>query len=379
MTQMKSTTMTTCGHRYCAKCINEWVDRRHNCPCCNTHLDLNQLIKDHQFDSMMASIQTEKEKSEASYFESLINSAASSSQNDGTHNLSPVEEVLKNHLKKSLAAHEKYFQTLKKEFKQKLNKLESDTDEAILQLKTHGLSFEELSQQTGDLKTTLERQKEETQQELDTCAKLIAEAYDKYLTTYIPNLEVLPVKTSINFMDKDTKISDVLLNPKDNVIQRIRATTEAAMKARSNPVIKWPDDAVFVLFGPFAKCSQCEMEQKIMDILYNGKEYSDVTVLSPQSDRVLQLNIKPGSEIAIYGNVKCESDLPKRCFVECFKNGEQQKCDYFLCKQCGFQWICRSCMEVCHKGHEIMPYIMNHQPTWACCYCPKKKTCILQQ
>lgn len=41
--------------------------------------------------------------------------------------------------------------------------------------------FTELSQQTGDLSTTLERQKEETQQELDTCARLIAEAYDKWV------------------------------------------------------------------------------------------------------------------------------------------------------------------------------------------------------
>lgn len=46
--------LTVCGHRYCEKCITEWVNRQHKCPCCNHPLTVDQLIKDHQFDSMLS-------------------------------------------------------------------------------------------------------------------------------------------------------------------------------------------------------------------------------------------------------------------------------------------------------------------------------------
>ena len=46
---------------------------------------------------------------------------------------------------------------------------------------------------------------------------------------------------------------------------------------------------------------------------------------------------KPGSQIVIYGSLKLESDLPKKCFVESFKKGDGQKVDYFSCQDCGFK------------------------------------------
>ena len=46
---------------------------------------------------------------------------------------------------------------------------------------------------------------------------------------------------------------------------------------------------------------------------------------------------KPGSQIVVYGSLKLESDLPKKCFVEVFKKGEGQKVDYFSCQDCGFK------------------------------------------
>ena len=50
---------------------------------------------------------------------------------------------------------------------------------------------------------------------------------------------------------------------------------------------------------------------------------------------------KPGSQIVVYGSMKLQSDLPKKCFVEVFKKGEGQKVDYFSCQDCGFKckWV----------------------------------------
>ncbi|XP_021358562.1 E3 ubiquitin-protein ligase TRIM62-like [Mizuhopecten yessoensis] len=376
MNVMKETVMTSCGHRYCSRCIKEWVDRNHKCPCCNKAVTMTEVFKDHQFDCLIDAINQEKTKSEAKYFESLINSAVSESHTTTT--LSPIETVLKDHLKESLASHERYFQKLRNELNDQERRLEVACENTITDLASHGLSQEELTQQTTDLQNRLSHQKEALQDEMESCTKLVAESYNRYLTSHLPKLDVIPVKVGITILDKNMKVSDVVFKPADRIGDKVKASVEATMAARSDPVGEWPEELHFVLFGPFVKCSHFEMQQMVREILHDGKVYQDVKVLDRQSRPVLEHSMKPGSEIAIYGKIILESDMPKKCFQQVFEEGNPQSVDYFCCKQCAFQWICRSCMEVCHQGHETVPYIMNHQPAWACCYCPKKKTCLIQ-
>ncbi len=62
--------------------------------------------------------------------------------------------------------------------------------------------------------------------------------------------------------------------------------------------------------------------------------------------------------------------------------------NYFSCKTCKLNCIiikilviimiigiCEGCREGCHVGHELLPHLMNHRPTWACCYCMKNNLC----
>jgi hypothetical protein len=116
------------------------------------------------------------------------------------------------------------------------------------------------------------------------------------------------------------------------------------------------------------------------------------------------------------------SDAPKQCFKSLYSADKNDTCDYFSCGQCqlncmlasfsidcflywslGLQffpfpclfqllicifsyysfvisWIarsilglCKSCSEVCHKGHKnVTATMLHHKATWACCYCSKK-------
>ena len=43
---------------------------------------------------------------------------------------------------------------------------------------------------------------------------------------------------------------------------------------------------------------------------------------------------RPGSEIAVYGTVTCESDIPKKCFSVTFCADDRKSMDYFNCKSC---------------------------------------------
>jgi len=92
---------------------------------------------------------------------------------------------------------------------------------------------------------------------------------------------------------------------------------------------------------------------------------------------ILQYGLNPGSIINVRGKLRRASDAPKQCFKSVFVKDAGLVTDYFACKDCNFNWICKSCMEVCHKGHTVVEYIQNHKPTWACCYCVKKGKCVL--
>lgn len=380
MCPMKETHMTKCGHRYCMKCIQEWVDRKHKCPCCNTHLEKEHLIKDHQYDSLLGAILQEKEKSEENYFETLIHSSSSGTNNIdiSDHKLSPIETVFKNHLKDSLSAHEKCLQTLKTQLNVRLKNLKQEMEAAKEELKSQSLYQTDLDNAKGRIEENYALRKVELNKEFEYCSQLIAQAYDKHLSEHIPKLSVLPVKVSINILSKDLRISDVVFASTDRTRSRVIAAVEGAMAAGKDKVVKWADDLQFVLFGPFAKSRQHETEKTVQEILGNGTTFPDVCVLDSQSMPVLHNSMAPGSEIVIFGEVIFESDLPKQCFSTMYKKEEDQVVDYFLCQHCNFKWICRSCMEVCHKGHEIKPYIMNFHPSWACCYCPKNKKCIIR-
>ncbi|KAL3865385.1 hypothetical protein ACJMK2_042777 [Sinanodonta woodiana] len=375
MCQMKGAVMTSCGHRFCEKCIQEWVDRQHKCPCCNNPLHIDQIIKDHQFDSLLATIVAESKKAEEKYFESLISRVSDGQKEDEI--LTPMEEILKKHLKQGLSAHEKYFHSLKKDFRQRKQMLESETAKGVADIHSQTLFEEQVMIKTAELESTQQMKLQELEKELSTCTKLVAAAYDKYLTDHIPNLEVLPVEVSVFLLNKNIRIEGFHVNPSDT-LPVVRKFVEATMEAKRNPVIQWETDVKVFLFGPFAKGSQTETQKIMADILSSGSDTSDVQEIREGVRLGLQYGIKPGSEIVVAGHVKCESDLPKKCFSEIFKKDTEQKVDYFSCQTCNFKWICRSCMTVCHQDHKVVPYIMEHKPSWACCYCPKKKTCTIQ-
>jgi hypothetical protein len=115
--------MTPCGHNFCKTCINECLDRKHSCPCCNTKTVQNQLIKNKQIDRIITILQEEKEKASKEYFENLIKAkplGASSDNVNGANNhdignkgnqqLSPIETIFHRHMKKSLITFEDYYQ-----------------------------------------------------------------------------------------------------------------------------------------------------------------------------------------------------------------------------------------------------------------------------
>ena len=87
--------------------------------------------------------------------------------------------------------------------------------------------------------------------------------------------------------------------------------------------------------------------------------------------------LPPKAVVEVRGTVILESEAPKRCFSTEFVKGSGQRVDYFTCATCRMNWVCTTCSTACHVGHDVKPYIMQHKPSFACCYCMKKGRCTL--
>jgi len=137
------------------------------------------------------------------------------------------------------------------------------------------------------------------------------------------------------------------------------------MEKLGNPITEFTNTNIFVLYKTFSSSNDKSLKQK------------DGILLVDEKVPILQHSPQPGSLIVLKGNLLCKSDAPKQCFKSTFqKNGD--KMDYYTCGQCAQKWICKPCMEDCHKGHQgIQLYILDHGSTWACCYCYKNKKCKL--
>lgn len=399
------TTMTPCGHRYCEGCILEWIDRKRKCPCCNAAVHIRDLIRDTGFDSMVQVIVAQKNKVEDAYFAALVTKciappenpeaedhdrpSTSTSTDAGTsgqpsspskadqsptksEDLSPVERILRRHIKVGIIEHEKYYRSMKAQFQKHFEHAKGQI------LKLDGIEDEKSQEE----KESWILKKRTLQLEFQKCTKLLVTTYDRYLSSHLPTLSTLPVTVFFRLYGKDVTVGEMILKPhfsmadiKEMVFTRIREKQDRIAVYRE-------ENIHYLLVRPYSKGHVVVDEGLVFTLLGKEDPYSSnpddlVCLLPTNCIPVLEYGIQPGSDVVIFGDVKLRSELPKPCFTALFEEGED-KMDYFTCKDCSFNWVCRSCKDHCHKDHETTPYVLGHQPTWACCYCPRKKKCLLR-
>lgn len=363
LSAIRGAILTPCGHRYCTKCITEWVGRNHSCPCCNSALQESQFYSDVQFDGLVEAVLIERDKAEQNYFDQMFQKATEDPQNvkDSSTTLNEFEKILKNHLKSTLLSHQRYFDKLREDFQRKIHLLDS------------GIGLEVL--EGNETEPDKDLIKVNLQKNLEDSERLAAEAYDRYLTDHLPALDLLPVAVNVYIVDKKLRIPNVLIKPADK-LSVIKPYVETALQERCDQVLSWEDDSgTRLVFSPLSKQEHYDVTT-ILEVL---PTMPDVFQLSWDSIPFFQCNLRPGSEIVLKDVFKAQSDLPKRCFAIVYKESGPQPVDYFSCENCQVKWICKSCIQCCHTGHRFTLFVSKHTPTWACCYCPKKKLCKIQQ
>ena len=75
MCKLSDPIISACGHTFCKPCIEECVNRSHECPSCRKALTADQLFRNYSLELLINELSAEREKAQKDYFEGLAEKA----------------------------------------------------------------------------------------------------------------------------------------------------------------------------------------------------------------------------------------------------------------------------------------------------------------
>lgn len=375
MSRIENASITPCGHRYCFKCIEEWINRRHECACCKAKINVDELISDHGFDALIRVVREERVKAEKEYYKQLVDAATNAPFEDQTKEKmgSPLEAVLHKHLKQSLGLHESYHQQLILDYQRGMAKAAQEkhlqADRAMREF-PHDPDHPRRVARLAEAEERFEARRNLLGEELERVEKLLAAAYDRYLTEFLPSPSTVPLTVKLSVPERGFIVTEVLLKPDDSmgvVLKKLRGL----MEEKGMKIVEFPacDEFEISIISPFAPVDEDDSSDaycgdgSLDDDESCGKEGPRMSltnqVLQPDCRPVLEFGIKPGTELRFKGKIVLEGEAPKFCFAATFTSGQSLAMDYFTCKQCNFNWVCKPCSECCHRGMCVVYFTLT--------------------
>eukprot|EP00743_Colponemidia_sp_Colp-15_P006475 GILK01006970.1.p1 GENE.GILK01006970.1~~GILK01006970.1.p1 ORF type:complete len:432 (-),score=68.73 GILK01006970.1:269-1522(-) len=373
--------MTPCGHNFCKPCIEECINRRHECPVCKAETTREQLAKNFHFDNLFGIVSEEKEKAAKRYYDNLISSATAPTQTAELPQAtrSPIEQVFQTHMRRNLFAFEEYYgslrrnldaqsQQLRSELVTKISELRARHEAEVRQLENNNnlpvlarqASDDLIQRRIEDMTAEVQLKISELQRKFDACVSLLVDSYDRHLSQIPASPLLLPTTVTIVLPDRHLR-HEVQLKCTDTIAEVRQILKMWFLNALGDPLQQWMPDSRFDLLIPFT------------DVIGQSK----TVTITDESEPLGRFGMQPGSELIHHGGLQLKSDVPKLCFSVEFNKESPQAVDYFSCADCKFNWLCRACTQHCHQGHRVSPFLQNHTPSWGCCYCKKGKCRLL--
>mmetsp|Transcript_22138 Transcript_22138/g.66493 ORF Transcript_22138/g.66493 Transcript_22138/m.66493 type:complete len:366 (-) Transcript_22138:1617-2714(-) len=186
------------------------------------------------------------------------------------------------------------------------------------------------------------------------CRGLLVQALDDYLAEFLPAPNLVPVAVSVTVPSLGRDIAGLVVRPGDGVLG-VMSWVLDRLREDGVEAVGWADGATLHLRNPGAEAA----------LLDHGA--------------VLQLGARvlPGAAFIVEGDVMREADLPAACIRHTFDKASPTPQDYWTCNTCSMNWVCVGCRRKCHAGHDLVPFLQQHTPSWGCCYCKKKGVCQL--
>lgn len=333
--------LAKCGHTFCKPCIEECINRNHECPECKRALAKDDIMKNFQIERLQRQIHDLHVKEKKDIVENIL-------ALEGGVMKSPIVSIFQANLKDSLMRFEHFGEEAKK-----------DMEESKKKCKAKYGKYGSVVDQSMILRIKNEEYKEQAYIEMKYKITMdyLLKAYQNYLKDVLPNPCALPIKLTIVAPSKGVHMEGVNLHQQDT-LRDVRILIEKQLASQSNPVVKLGADITFVI------------KNAIQGNLESENTFTNEMLT------LAECKIYPGSIVNMNGTIVCESDVPKPCITLKFSKEAKKAYNYYSCETCGLNWICEPCIQQCHKGHEFKDYLRSHVPAWACCYCVKKK-CLL--
>lgn len=223
------------------------------------------------------------------------------------------------------------------------------------------------------------------------------EQYDAHMKKILPKPELLPVRidlvierlpTGLNANPSNIDLPNIFqVKPFENVASLVDSVKQFYEK-KQETITTFEVESITIQ-GPFFNREedqkmQEEEEGQIVDASARKVGSSGtITVaqdqLEERSFNELGVTVQ-SSKVFIRAKIEFKSEEPLDCITCTYSKDDPANThyDYYSCKTCNINWICVNCSIGCHGGHETLPHVMNHRPTYACCYCMKKKVCKIK-
>ncbi|CAI2370284.1 unnamed protein product [Moneuplotes crassus] len=371
MNHFRTPHITKCGHSFCQDCIFECLNLKKQCPHCNDACQPEDVIRNYQLEDILNQLNEAKKAESEKYFDNIANN--NDNGEEGVMNKSPIETVFLLNLREGLLKYQKYYQSLLDE----KSKLIEDIDKKFaIKLMEEGDGSKE------NIEIAKQAQVTECEGKFKEVIDMLVQNYSNAIGSAIPEPEALPVRVDVNVTSKDMVIKEISMKPYD-CMNDIKRLVIDRFQDLGNAVEEWGDDVQIYIRGPLV-VKHKEEEKNEWDI-DEGMDPDKVLGKTIKVDSMLttreKLGIQNGSTIEIHGTIKCKSDMPKKCMKVDFVKGAGATHNYFKCNTCNLKWLCESCSQACHlgQGHVIVPFLKDHVPDWACCYCMKKKKCLIRK
>lgn len=312
---LREATTTPCGHNFCSECVAECVDRHRKCPLCQAPVAAEQLARNRQMDALVASVAAARAAAPGVHAAGLLDGA-------GVSAADLVGQVYVERTRKTLAEYRAFALAVDADFERQLARPGADADD-------------------------LARRRARS-------AELLARSLEEHLAASAPAPALVPVRCAVVCGALRAEAS--LRAPLPLGEQALAALRRAAEAAGD----------------PIASVAEGSLEIDVVPPEGGAGRAADPAAA------VLGLRLAPGSTVVVRAALERASAVPPRCFTAEFEAGKGQRVDYFRCADCGINWVCRACSETCHRGHAVVPYLARHAPSYACCYCPKKRKCVLE-
>eukprot|EP00753_Platysulcus_tardus_P008160 PLAT1570.1.p1 GENE.PLAT1570.1~~PLAT1570.1.p1 ORF type:complete len:411 (+),score=74.10 PLAT1570.1:17-1249(+) len=371
--------MTACGHNFCHGCIDECLARRHTCPSCNTECTRDQLVKNLSLDNLLQKLSEQRQAASDEYFAKLTGSAKaddSSGGKEGSEDAgerSPIEAVFQRHMQRSLLGFQSYYEDLKRKHVERTARVKTELAEALedvaasaaasLRRPADGppiLRRDDSTDRAASLRRNCEAKLAELQQRFDAAVGVLVDSYDRYMSELAPSPALVPATVTIEVEDRHMRF-DAQVKSTSFTADMIDVV-QARFRDLGDPVVEFGADVQWKL-----KPAEVSKEDELISL-------DDDRPIFEQS---ASGRIDPGVHLLLVGSVKLSSMAPKACFKAEFVKGAGMVMDYYRCNDCGFNWVCKPCADQCHAAHSLVPFRLKHKPSYACCYCVKKKVCTI--